>query len=251
METVELFYPQVDVRVGAYVFAKGIEIEAHSSKNSYFDWARVRFTPEFQPQISLERKAPAQIALGYAGVFDPVFKGYLTQPYNSGGSTHEITLKDDMIRVEEAKVSGTFLDTTPQELLTYFLGKAGVTGAQLSAQAYPPKARVVLREMTVIKAIEEVHALWGIKPAFFFSGGVFHWGTKPKQEKVYRFEYGVNILALNRIGGMWDLETVSAPFVKHSHLVEVAHPDSSGTFEVSAVVFTTNDAGFIRTHIYY
>jgi hypothetical protein len=46
---------------------------------------------------------------------------------------------------------------------------------------------------------------------------------KPEQEKVYTFEYGVNILGLTRAGGEWELETVSAPFVKHSHEIVVNH----------------------------
>ena len=72
---------------------------------------------------------------------------------------------------------------------------------------------------------------------------------KPKQEKVYTFEYGVNILNLDRVGGKWELETISAPFVKHSHEIVVNHPKVSGTFEVEKVVFITNDDGFIRTYI--
>ena len=59
----------------------------------------------------------------------------------------------------------------------------------------------------------------------------------------------MNILNLDRVGGEWELETISAPFVKHSHEIVVNHPKVSGTFEVKKVVFTTNDDGFIRTYI--
>lgn len=47
------------------------------------------------------------------------------------------------------------------------------------------------------------------------------------------------------------LETVSAPFVKHSHKINVIHPRINGEFEVSKVVSTTNESGFIRTYIYF
>ena len=163
METLELFYPQIAARAGPYTFDKGIEIEVYSSKSSYFDWAKIRFTEQFQPKISLARKDPAAIELGYNNVFEEVFTGYVSKPYNGGGFTDEVTLKD----------------------------------------------------------------------------------------KTYIFEYGVNIIALTRSGGSWELETVSAPFVRHSHKISVKHPKVSGEFEVSKVVSSTSENGFIRTKIYF
>lgn len=67
----------------------------------------------------------------------------------------------------------------------------------------------------------------------------------------YTFEHGVNILNLRRAGGVWELETVSAPFIKHSHKINLIHPQVSGEVEVSKVVSKTNDSGFIRTYIYF
>ena len=62
---------------------------------------------------------------------------------------------------------------------------------------------------------------------------------------------GRNILSLARRGNLWDLETVSAPFVRHSHRIQVSHPRISGEVEVVRVRHLTNDEGFIRTHIYF
>ena len=67
----------------------------------------------------------------------------------------------------------------------------------------------------------------------------------------YSFEAGRNILSLVRRGSLWDLETVSAPFVRHSHHIQVVHPDVEGEVEVARVRHLTNDQGFIRTHIYF
>lgn len=251
MEITELYAPTISVHVGAYIFDQGVGVEVYSSAESYFDWGKIRFTSEYQPRITVARKDTAQISLGYGDALDEVFTGYVTRPYNSGGSANEIILKDQMLLLEEAAISETFQQTTPQEMLSFFLSKAGVSMLSLSSQTYPEKPRVVIRALNIIQAIEEIHAVWGIKQPFFFSGGVFHWGTKPTQEKIYLFEYGKNILSLQRSGGRWCLETVSAPFVRHSHKIEVDHPDCSGTFEVSKVLFTTNEAGFIRTYIYY
>lgn len=249
METTELFYPQIAARAGPYSFDQGIEIEVHSSKDSYFDWAKIKFTGQYQEKISLSRKDPASIELGYNGVFDEVFTGYVSNPYNGGGYANEVTLKDDALLLEETSINNTFLDTTPQEMISYFLSQAGISKMKLSSQVYPARKQLPIRQMNVIDAINAVHAAWGIKQTFFFSGGVFYWGEKPEQSKVYQFEYGVNILNLNRAGGVWELEAVSAPFVKHSHKISVVHPQIEGTFEVSKVTSITNDSGFIRTYI--
>lgn len=252
MQTTELFYPQIRVRIGQYQFDSGIEIEVCSAKSTHCDWAKVRFTGAFQPKLpSFERGIAAVIELGYNNVFDEVFVGRVFTPLNAGSTGNEIMLKDDAMHLEETTVSNTFLDTTPQEMISYFLGQAGIDQAVLSDQYYPPRSHVPIVRMNIIRAIDTVHAAWGIAPTFFFSDGVFYWGTKPQQDKVYQFEYGVNILHLERVGGSWELETVSTPFVRHSQNISVVHPKVSGTYEVNKVVFLTNDAGFIRTYIYF
>ncbi|MGI6254251.1 MAG: serine/arginine repetitive matrix protein 2 [Acutalibacter sp.] len=251
MEITELYHPQIAAQIGPYAFDQGIEIEVYSSQESYFDWAKIRFTEQYQASITLERKNAAAIELGYNGSFEEVFAGYVAQGYDGGSFANEITLKDEMLLLEETDVNSTFLDTTPQEIIGYLLTQAGIEEMQLSSQVYPVRKQVPIRKMNVIQAINAVHATWGIKHRFFFSGGVFYWGMTPKQAKVYTFEYGVNILALERVGGVWELETVAAPFVKHSHKIAVDHPRVSGEFEVKKVVTLTNDSGFIRTKIYF
>ena len=240
METHELFYPQITARAGPYALDAGIEFEIFSAKSSYFDWAKIRFTEQFQPEISLTRKDPAAIELGFNGVMEEVFTGFVARPYNKGGGADEITLKDEMLLLEDTQINNTFLDTTPQEVISYVLAQAGVG-----------KKKLPIRQMPGVQAINAVNAAWGLKERFFFSGGVFYWGEKPEQQKVYTFEYGVNIINLVRLGGVWELETVSAPFVRHSHKINVIHPKISGEQEVIKVVSSTNDDGFIRTRIYF
>ena len=55
METTELYYPQIAARAGPYTFNEGIEIEVYSAKSSYFDWAKIRFTGQFRPEITLNK----------------------------------------------------------------------------------------------------------------------------------------------------------------------------------------------------
>ena len=97
METIELFYPQIAARAGPYSFDKGVELELYSSKASYFDWAKIRFTEQYEPKISLAKKDPATIELGYNGVMEEVFTGFVSKPYNGGGFVNEITLKDERL----------------------------------------------------------------------------------------------------------------------------------------------------------
>ena len=209
------------------------------------------FTEQFQPEISLARKDPAAIDLGYNGVMEEVFTGFVSRPYNHSSGADEINLKDEMLLLEDTQINHTFLDTTPQEVLSYVLAQAGVSKQKLNAQGFPVRKKLPIRQMSGVQAINAVNAAWGIKKRFFFSGGVFYWGEKPEQQKVYTFEYGVNIISLLRIGGVWELETVSAPFIRHSHKINVVHPKVSGTREVTKVVSSTNDDGFIRTRIYF
>ena len=251
METAELYYPQIAAQAGSYTFEHGIEIEIYSAKESYFDWAKIRFTGEYRPKISLSRKDPAAISMGYDGALDKVFSGYVSREYDGGTYVNEVDLKDEALLLEETVVDGTFLNTTPQEMISFFLSQAGVSQKKLSSVSYPVRKILPIRKQNVVQAIHTVNAAWGLKLPFFFSGGTFYWGEKPEQSTVYTFEYGVNIISLGRRGGVWELETVSVPFVRHSHKINVIHPQISGEQEGLKVISTTNDSGFIRTYIYF
>ena len=251
MEITELYYPEIEVRAGSYSFKEGIEIEVSSAKGSYCDWAKIRFTGPFREKIALPRRTTASIALGYGGVLEPVFSGYVDKPAGSGTNADELCLKDETLLLEDTVIHDTFLSTTPQELIAFLLAKAGITRMKLSPKNYPVRKTLPIRQQNAVQAIHTVNAAWGIKPHFFFSGGVFFWDETPEQKKIYTFQYGVNILALNRVNGLWELETVSVPFVKHSHKINLIHPKVRGEREVQKVVFTTNDSGFIRTFLYF
>ena len=69
METLELFYPRITAQAGGYTFQQGIEIEVSSARDSRMDWAKIRFTDRFKPEITLSRLEPAAILLGYGGAF--------------------------------------------------------------------------------------------------------------------------------------------------------------------------------------
>lgn len=251
METIELFYPQISVQAGGYTFDQGVEIETSSAKTSRFDWAKIRFTDRYKSQISLRRKEPVVFRLGYGGAFDEVFTGYVAKPYSTGSDANEVICKDAMMLLEDLTITETFLDTTPQEIIRYILGRAGISKHQLSTTIYPIRPQVSIRKQSGVQVLDTVAAAWGIQVPYFFLGGVFYWDSKPVQTAIYTFEAGRNILSLVRRGSLWDLETVSAPFVHHSQRIQIVHPSVGGTVEAARVRHLTNDEGFIRTHIYF
>ena len=59
------------------------------------------------------------------------------------------------------------------------------------------------------------------------------------------------IQVLKQVNNQWELVTVSIPSLQHSQKIQVTHPRLSGIFETEKIIFMTNDAGFIRTRIYF
>lgn len=249
--TQELFYPEISVDLGAYTFSKGVTLEAYSSKDSYYDWAKVRFTQEFQPKVSFAEGDTAAIRLGYDGELEDVFQGYVAKGYNGTTSLNEILLKDDMLKLERTDITETFLNATPQEIISFALSKAGITSSVLSSVAYPAKKIFPVSRKNIVALLKEINSVWGISVKAFFRGGVFYWGTAPKQSLIYEFTYAQNIVSLDRVNGSWELVTVSVPFIHHSDTIRVNHPDVSGEFTVSKVVFSTDETGFVRTYLYF
>ena len=245
----ELFYPGIGVQIGAYSIKKGIEIETCSVAESYFDWAKIRFTDPYQTQIGIAKGDEMSIYLGYSGIMEEVFTGYVSSPYNRAQGKNEILAKDEMQRLEGVTISETFLDVTPQEIVRYLLEVAGISNFQISQEVYQPKKVVPVAQKNGIQVLEEIRRLWQIQKRFYFSGGVFYWCTNPEQKQTYLFEYGSNIIRLERSMGSWELETVSMPFIHHSQTIKVIHPAYTGSALVKKVLFKTNDAGFIRTYI--
>ena len=245
----ELFYPGIGVQIGAYSIKKGSEIETCSDAESYFDWAKIRFTDPYQTQIGIAKGDEMSIYLGYSGIMEEVFTGYVSSPYNRAQGKNEILAKDEMQRLEGVTISETFLDVTPQEIVRYLLEVAGISNFQISQEVYQPKKVVPVAQKNGIQVLEEIRRLWQIQKRFYFSGGVFYWCTNPEQKQTYLFEYGSNIIRLERSMGSWELETVSMPFIHHSQTIKVIHPAYTGSALVKKVLFKTNDAGFIRTYI--
>ena len=238
----DLLYPEIRVTLGDYIITQGIKIEVNSSEN-FYAFAKVYLTKEYVDKIKIDRNDIGIIELGYAGDFYTAFKGYVMQlNYN------EITLKDEMIKLERIEITNTFLDATPREILIFLLTNANIYKYKLNDDYYPYKKTVPLTRKNGIEAIEQINNIWGIKNVFYFRNGIFYWGVEPKQDLMYVLEYGKNIISITRYNQNFEIECVGVPFIKHGDYIEVKHALLNGRVKVKEISFTTNQ-GFIRTII--
>lgn len=243
----ELFSPQIMVITGKYTFSKGLELEINSCEDTYYDWVRLRFVRPMEQTVAIARREPVTVQLGYNGIFETVFTGYATTDFSSGSDADTLLIKDGMQLLEDVKINSTFTNATPQEIIRYCAGQAGITAMQLDATVYQPRARLPIIDRNGIQTIQSLGTYWRIQPKFFFQDDFFYWGMTAPQKQIYHFEYAKNIIDLQRTDGYWVLTTVSVPFVKHSQTIRITHPLVSGDFKVSRVRVNTKANGFIRT----
>lgn len=251
MRTEELFYPELQVVMGPYILQEGITFASYSDPKTPYDWCRIVFTEDFQECIQVEENAEVEVYAGYGGSLQLFFKGLVAKSYNHAGAKDEILVKDYSLKLAKTKVTNTFLEVSPQELVQYGLQEAGITEYELSGQIYRPKAVVSIVQKTVVDFLKEINALWGIQMDSYFQLGKFYWGLAPEQQEIYIFEYGSNIISLTRESGFWVLLTVSVPFIGHSQLIEVVHPYVNGEFLVRRVSCYVNEDGWLRTKIWF
>ncbi|SKC68225.1 hypothetical protein [Maledivibacter halophilus] len=248
----EFFYPTVSVKIGSYFFDTGVTFDVFSSKEKHFDWAKVRFTKEFVDKVSFNKMDDVKIYLGYSGNNEAIFDGYVKRTVNTGMTLdNEIVAKDEMIKLEETRITETFLNVSPQEIIQYGLDKAGIKNYKIKSQTFVKKPTLVVARKNIVELMGEVNRIWGINERFFFLDKIFYWGEIPDQDEIYEFIYGENIINMTFKNGFWVFETISAPFVRHSHKINVTHPSISGIFEVYRVHYSVNEKGFPRTEIYF
>lgn len=246
----ELFYPDLQVKIGGYTFTEGISVETYSDRNKPCDWGRIIFTDEYQPEITLAELSDVTISMGYNGSLQDVFTGALTTSYNGGGM-NEILFKDYMYKLQKSSISACFKDCTPQDIIREGLIAAGIDKMHLSASTYPAKKIFPVYNKSIEQLLKQINTAWGIDNQSYFVKGEFYWGIVPEQGDILEFEYGSNIISLGKDVDLWEIETISVPSMQHSQKISVVHPKITGVFETEKVIFKTNNAGFIRTTLYF
>lgn len=246
----ELFYPDLQVKIGTYIFTEGVSLEIHSDRNKPCDWGKVRFTKEYQPKITLKELSDIVICLGYDGTLQEVFTGTLAKGYDGCG-INEVLFKDYMYKLQNTYLSTCFKECTPQDIIREGLATAGIKTVHLSKQTYAAKKLFPVYSKSIEQLLQQINTAWGINVKSYFVKGEFYWGIVPEQKEILEFVYGSNIISLGKDVDMWELETISVPSMQHSQKISVVHPKITGIFETEKVIFRTNDAGFIRTTIYF
>lgn len=251
MERQELFYPEIEVQVGDYVFDQGISLRIYSSRNAPMDWGKLTFSNPYKERITLKKFDEVVVRLGYSGSLQKVFIGNLIKGYDGTDSVNEIMFKDHMLLLETVLITDTYLSCTPQEIIIEGLRKAGITEYRITDAVYPRRGMFPVVRKNMIQLLKQINAAWGISVGGNFVKGVFYWGVSPEQTEILEFEYGSSIISLDRNKDMWELITVSVPSMQHSQKISVIHPKVTGIFTTEKIIFETNEGGFIRTKIYF
>lgn len=247
----DLFYPEIEIEIGDYIFTEGIALKIYSDREAPTDWGKLTFSNPYKEKISIQESDEIIVRLGYAGKLQEVFWGSVVRSIDGADGLNEVLFKDHMLLLERTWITDTYLDCTPQEVITDSMKKAGIEAYKLSPVVYPVKRMLPVAKKNVVQLLEQINAAWNISIRGNFVRGVFYWGVVPEQNEVLEFEYGNNIISLDRNKDAWELTTVSIPSMQHTQKIKVIHPKVSGVFESKKIIFETNDGGFIRTRIYF
>lgn len=244
----ELLYPKAELKIGSFVLTNGFMVDVFSAKDSYYDWAKITLSNKLINQFSVKNSDEVIIKFGYSDDLYTVFGGNVSK-----NNTEEIYCKDKMLQLQKTKITSTFLNVYPVELIKYGLNAAGITNYKLSNKDYPKKDKFVVANKNVIELIEQIHQTWKINEQFFFTPEeVFYWGTgRAEDDKIYSFAYGQNIISMEKEGNYWHMTTVLAPFIRHSQKINIEHYKVSGIFEIQKVHYHTTNEGYFRTEIYF
>lgn len=250
MPDIEYFYPKVKVNINGLSLNKGFSIEVVSSKNTVYDYAKITFTKELLDKINVKKNDECTILFGYSENLESIFQGSVVKDFNESSDKCSIQLKDDMLKLERTIITDTYMNAVPQEIISNVCLKADIQDLSLDTQTYASKT-VPIQSMNDIKVIKHINSLWRLNHNFYMQSGRFFWGSSENQKEIAVFNYGSNILSLKKIAGLWEMQTASVPFLKHSNKIRINHPLVSGDYEISKIVFKVNDQGFVRSLIQF
>ncbi len=245
----KLISPEFKIRTSKYEITSGMEVEVFSSRSARSDWGKVELTSQYDGLVTYEDMEEASIDLGYDDDFDTLLDGYCRKTGNDYWK--EIMIRDAMIKLERISAKQTFIDCEPQDIIKWILIQAGITEYKLTDETFGKRDVVMIGEQNGIKAISQINTIWGIEKDFFFQNKVFYWGCKPKQKYIYVLDESENILSLNKIGELYEIETLGVPWIHHSQEVEVIHSKYSGVVVVEKTIIRSNSDGYTRMFIYF
>ncbi|MGE5606889.1 MAG: hypothetical protein ACM3YE_14530 [Bacteroidota bacterium] len=223
----EFIAPYHRVNIGDFTVKRLDSLEIVSSRINPCDLARISLDClEVNPE-DFHKDDPVNVSLGYQEIGTwKVFDGFVQDP--SKKRIIDLFCKDRMVRLG-AKITKTFVNATPQEIISFGLRAAGIDQFILSSRYLNQRHLFVAKDITVIDLIKLVNRTWNLDDwAFYFEPeGTFYWGPWEESERYKRgaltvFEYGKNIINLDPSDEeTGTLETILLPFLRHSTLIKI------------------------------
>ncbi|MCL4514156.1 MAG: hypothetical protein M1379_00955 [Firmicutes bacterium] len=224
----EYISPYYEIKIGPYLVQKAKRIDVFSDYQSPIDRAEMALDAQGVKTGAIIKGMPVEIREGYRekGLWN-VFTGTVADVSWQRAVT--IYARNQMEALKDTKITKTFVDVTPAEIIKYCLAKAGVAAFKLTAKALPKRHAFVVHEIDIIGVIRLISQTWQLDgwTYYFEPEGEFFWGTweespRYQQKEVVVFEYGKNIIDLKPSDQeTGQLQTVILPFLRHSHVIRI------------------------------
>ncbi len=213
--------PDCKMQIGKYKVQKFNRLFVASDRRIPFDLVELEIPQSIQKISSGDELS---IAYGYKEDTSwELFKGLVQNVYSS--KTKEIFAKDMMLKLNE-KISSSFVNVTPQEIISSCLSWIGISNVFLSKQQFDKKDFVIF-DLDIISVLRRIKDTWDLDDGWSFycnPDGSFFWGKWDESFRsklpVLKLEYGRNIIDLKPglNGGI--LKTVILPLF-HSQKIKI------------------------------
>ncbi|ALA68837.1 hypothetical protein GT50_00575 [Geobacillus stearothermophilus 10] len=234
------------IRLGNVVVTGGLkELDVWRSRKDPAGYASFLFKEEVD--IDVPQGAIVEIDLGYdEQTAVRVFTGEVSRP-----DQERIIAKDSMAKLLQTRVTQTFLNASPQDMIKFGLKLAGIEAFSLSPQAFGTKNQVVANLNVYDMIRQRINPYWGIDFAPYFDvRDVFIWQPLEHPDEMFLFQYGENILEFLADGDIGMFRTVFVPGLDHSQFITISHPRANGIALVETVHHFIQDEK-LRSEIYY
>lgn len=219
---IEYIAPYYKIEIGSKEIKKIHSLEVISSRVTPVDIAEIEI-----PYVKHDFQTGQEIIIsqGYKskGIWQ-LFKGTIKNISNK--SKVKFFCKDYMDKLRDIKINKSFIDCTPQEILKYSLGKAGVNYI-LTSKSFRKKHHFIVRNKDVITMVKLINQTWELEYDFYFDDETFYWGPweespRYSENQIVKFTYGKNIIDLDpNKNGVGSLKSISLPFIKHSNVIKI------------------------------
>ena len=236
----KLITPRFKAIIGDMELSDGITAECYSSTTDRCNYAVIELDKQLIGNVELSDMMHAEVRLGYDDDFDTIVSGYVQLDRSGGGKVHVL---DDTILLMRTRITATFVDSRPQDIIRYGLERAGVMNYQLADTYYPTCVSMPVYNASVLDLIALVNKKWDIDADYYFVNGCFHWDTGTDQEDIYILEEGKNILSYTEFCNEREVKTIGIPWIHQGELVEIHHSRYSGQVRVTATKVKRDEKG--------